>query len=334
MPKNEWSIERFMQQSSGFWVSATLHAGVKHDVFTPLAEESLTTTQLAERTGCSARGLGMLLDALTALGLLDKEAVGYRAGSFARTHLVQGQPGYLGDIVLHHHHLMESWAHLDRSVASGAAHQQPSLHKDEEWLTAFLNGMFNLASMRAPQVAQQLDFSAHQRLLDLGGGPGTYAIQFCRVNPDLTATIFDRPVSRPIATATVARFDMQQQIDFHPGDFNSDPLPTGYDLFWMSHILHSNGPEACRALVQRAVDALEPGGLLLIQEFILNNDGCSPVFPTLFALNMLVQTDEGQAYREDELIGMMTAAGLVNVRRVEEEQEGNGIGIVVGEKLA
>jgi cyclopropane fatty-acyl-phospholipid synthase-like methyltransferase len=176
--------------------------------------------------------------------------------------------------------------------------------------------MFNLAMGIAPRLSSQVDLTGRRRLLDLGGGPGTYAIHFCLANPDLSAVIYDRPTSKPFAMQTVEKFGLQDRIDFAGGNFNSDPITGGpYDAAWLSHILHSNSPEECQALLHKTAEAMDPGGLIMIHEFVLDNSKDSPEFPALFSLNMLVNNEGGRSYSEEELHIMLKSAGAKNIKR-------------------
>jgi cyclopropane fatty-acyl-phospholipid synthase-like methyltransferase len=168
----------------------------------------------------------------------------------------------------------------------------------------------------APDVVKQVDLSGRSHLLDLGGGPGTYAIHFCLHNPDLRATVYDRATTAPFAKKTISQFGLGERIAYESGDYLVDPLEGAYDVAWLSHILHAEGPGACRLIIQKAVSALEAGGLLLVHDFILNNTGDGPLFPALFSLNMLVNTPEGQSYSEQEIRDMMAEAGLIKIRRL------------------
>lgn len=230
---------------------------------------------------------------------------------------------------MHHHHLVEGWARLDEAVASGAPVRDRVSHEAPEQVReSFLLGMYDLAMLTAPKVAAQVDLAGRRRLLDFGGGPGTYAIHFCQHNPQLQATIFDLPTSRAIAEQTVARFDLQSRIDFVAGDFgDSEPLADSYDVAWLSHVLHGEGPQACARMLARAAEALEPGGALLVQEFILDADRTAPLFPALFSLNMLIGTPQGQSYSQPLIEQMLRAAGLTAIERLPLELP-NGAGVL------
>ena len=327
-----WNPAELLNLSGSYWGTCALHAGVKLNLFSPLAVRRQTAAELAAELGIAERGMAMLLDALTALQLLDKQGGGYAATGFAAEFLDRSAPGYLGHIILHHHHLVESWSRLDEAVREGAPVRNRVSHEptDAE-RESFLLGMFNLAMLIAPKVVAQIDLAGRRRLLDLGGGPGTYAIHFCQQNPQLQATIFDLPTTQPFAEATLQRFTMADRIDFVAGDFLAGPLPDGFDVAWLSHILHGEGPNGCSKLLANTVDALEPGGLLLVQEFILDENRDAPLFPALFSLNMLLGTPEGQAYSEPELAGLMQQAGLSQIERLSLELP-NGAGVMAGYK--
>jgi hypothetical protein len=315
MSEQPWTPAQLLQLSGGYWQACALHAGVKLDLFSVLGEGK-SAEQAARLLGCDQRGLTMLLTALTAMGLLTHSSATYRNSSAATTYLSQDSSHYLGHIIKHHHHLMESWAHLDRAVKSGRPREEASAHSDEEWRESFQLGMFNLAMQTAPSLVKQIDLAGHRRLLDLGGGPGTWAVHFCLAHPALQATVFDLPTTRPFAEETIARFEMQQRIQFTPGNFLIDELPGSYDVAWLSHILHGEGPDECRRILAKAASALVSGGLLIVHEFILDDDLSGPLFPALFSLNMLVATEKGQSYTQSSLAEMMHAAGARDIRRL------------------
>jgi len=324
------TLPELLQLSGSYWSTCTLHAGVKLDVFTHLSGAPLTVPQLARIIAADERGLDMLLHALAAMDLLHKEGASFRATPFSADYLSKTSANYMGHIIMHHHHLVEGWSRLDEAVKNGAPVRRRSSHEvgDEE-RESFLMGMFNLASHLAPRVASKVDLGGRRRLLDLAGGPGTYAIHFCNHNPDLTAVIFDLPTTRPFAEQTVDRFGLSGRIAFSSGDITSDDIGTGYDVVWVSHLLHSEGDKASAAIVAKAAAALTAGGLLLIQEFILDDSRAAPLHPALFSLNMLVGTPAGKAYSQGELHDMMKNAGLKAIRRLEIDLP-NGAGIMAG----
>lgn len=306
-----------IRMSGSYWQVCALHAAVKLDLLTILDENEMTAVDVAQRIAGDQRGTAMLLDALCAMELLTKDREHYRISRFAHDYLSSHSTDYLGHILMHHHHLVESWSRLDEAVLSGQP-VRPRMNQDEAARReSFLMGMFNLAMRNAPRLVPRIDLKGRRRLLDLGGGPGTWAAHFCQHNPELTATVFDLPQSRPFAERTIERFDLADRIKFAAGDFHSDPLEGSYDVVWMSHILHGEGPEECATMVGKAARALESGGALLIHDFILDDQRDAPLFPALFSLNMLLGTPAGQAYSESEIIQMLQSAGLQDIHRVK-----------------
>ncbi len=330
MTAKEWNPKRLLEVAGGFWQTGTLHAGVKLDLFTAIGQREVTAKTLAERLNVNERALAMLLNALCALGLLKKTADRYANTRDSLAFLSREAPGYIGHIIMHHHHLVDSWSRLDQAVLTGHGVSPRVSHTDDAASReSFLMGMFNLAMTIAPLIVPKIDLTGRRRLLDLGGGPGTYAIHFCRHNPRLTATVYDLPTTRPFAEKTIERFNLSDRIDFTAGDFTLDPIDGTYDTAWLSHVLHAEGPENCETMIEKTVSALEPGGMIVIHEFILNNTLDGPPFPALFSLNMLIGTEKGQAYSEAQIMDMLAGAGVTELRRIPVEVP-NDSGIITG----
>ena len=316
MTDQAWHVGTLLETSGSYWKSCALHAGVKLDLFSILAQVQLNGAELARRSGGDTRALETLLDALCAMRLLTRTEGRYANTAASEKWLCRSSEAYVGHIILHHHHLMSSWAQLDQAVLTGGPVGIEEHVRTEEQREHFLMGMFNMAMASAPGIAALIDLSTRKKLLDLGGGPGTYAIFFCKQNPGLKADIFDLPETRPYAEKTVARFGLTDTIDFIAGDFTQDQITDPYDVAWLSHILHSEGPEGAQKVVDKTAQALESGGMMLIHEFILDDSMDGPLFPALFSLNMLVRTREGRSYSEGQLRDMLTRAGMVGIQRL------------------
>ena len=325
----QWHPGELLELSGYFWKTCTLQTAIKLDVFTCIGDGHLTSQEVSDRLGAVHRGVERLLNALVAMELLARVDHTYFNTPSGKELLSKESPRYLGHIIMHHHHLLESWSKLDQAVLSGKPVSKRSSFGKEEWRESFLMGMFNMAMNMAPKLVQKIDISSRRHMLDLGGGPGTYAVHFCRHNPQLKATVFDLSASRPFAEKVIKQFDLIDRIDFQDGNYLKDPIEGSYDAAWLSHILHGEGADDCRRIVEKAVKVLEPGGVIIIHEFILNNSMDGPLFPALFSLNMLVGTDSGQAYSEQQLMDMLAAAGAKEIRRVPV-QTPNDSGIITG----
>jgi SAM-dependent methyltransferase len=328
MDGKEWTAGRLLGVSGSYWQGCTLHAGVKLDIFTLIGTDEMNADQVAGELECDVRGITMLLNALSSMGLLVKRQGRYANTDASMSLLVKGSPRYVGYMVMHHHNLVEAWSRLDKAVKTGKPVRETPVHGEDD-RQSFLMGMFNLAMGIAPDLAKQIDLKGKNHLLDLGGGPGTYAIHFCLANPELKATVYDLPTTRPFAEKTISEFGVSDRIDFFAGDYVKDYVSGAYDVVWVSHVLHGESPNGCRMIIDKAVSVLEPGGLLLIHDFILNDTIDGPMFAALFSLNMLVNTDQGQSYSEGQIKEMLTGAGLKNIRRLHFKGP-NESGIISG----
>ena len=175
--KKDWDVGELLSTSSSYWRGCSLQAGVRLDIFTAIANDCLSLSEIATRIEADERGTEYLLNALSAMGLLVKED-GYYSNSEASLEFFScNSPKYMGYIILHHHHILDGWAQLHEAVKTGSPVEKRSYGEEIE-RESFLMGMFNLAMGIAPRVASQIDLSDRHRLLDLGGGPGTYSSKY------------------------------------------------------------------------------------------------------------------------------------------------------------
>ncbi len=308
-----WTAGDLLSTSSAYWRGCTLQAGVRLGVFSALDDKKLSVKELAVSIGADQRGLEFLLNGLTAMGLLKKDDDLFANTAESFLLLSKKSPRYIGHIISHHHHILDGWAQLDEAVVHGKPVVKRSYGEEVE-RESFLMGMFNLAMGIAPNLARQLDLTGRKKMIDLGGGPGTYAIHFCLENPGLDAVVYDRETTEPFARDTVAKFHLEDRVGFIGGDFTLDPISGGpYDVGWLSHVLHSNGPDVCQDILNKTVGQMEPGGVLFVHEFILANQKDAPEFAALFSLNMLLNNPEGRSYSEEELRAMLSRAGLKDI---------------------
>jgi len=316
MDKQDMNPGKLLEISGNYWQTCTLHTAVKLDIFTIIGNSRLKSEDISDMLHGSQRGVEMLLNALSAMALLEKKENIYSNTPLSLEFLVRTSSRYIGHIIMHHYHLVDSWNRLDVAVRTGQPVRSRISHSDEEKRESFLMGMFNLAMNLAPILVPKIDLSSRHHLLDLGGGPGTYAIHFCLNNPGLRATVYDLPTTRPFAEKTIAKFNLQNRIYFKSGDYLEEDIKGSFDVAWLSQILHGESFEDGCKIVKKAVSTLEPGGLIIIHEFILNKAMDGPLFPALFSLNMLLGTSGGQAYSEEQLITMLTDAGAKDFQRI------------------
>lgn len=288
---------------------------------------------VAGELGVDARALELLMNALVAMGLLERTAGGFCNAPVAAAHLAGD--GYRGHIFRHVHHCWDSWNDLAGVIRRGGpdlVRESVILHDEQEWNRDFIRGMDDVTRELAPQVVAQLDLGSARRLLDIGGGPGTYAQAFLGVYPQLAEiTIFDLPLALAVAAERLENFGRRAAVRFHAGDFHQVPFGNGYDVVWISQVLHSQDEAGCRRLIDKAAAALAPGGRLIVHEFLLDDSRSQPLTAALFAVHMLVMTAGGRAYSGAEVAGWLRECGLVDIeiRKVSDDT-----GVVQGKKPA
>ncbi len=293
--------------SAGFQRSQILFTALRANVFSHL-EEARTAEEVASALDWSPRGTRMLLDGLVALELLRKDNGRYQNGDAASQCLVPGAPLDQTHILTHKANGWNSWAQLGEVVRTGEG--LPRKPRSEDQLRAFICGMNDIAKESAKGMVEAIDLSRYRHVLDVGGGPASYSIAFLKAHPEMRATVFDMPEVVPIGREQAKKACLADRIDFVPGDLTTDPLGAGYDLVLISNIIHSFSGEMNRTLVQKSFDALEPGGMLIIKDFLLDAERTGPAFSLIFALHMLLHTEGGDTYTVDEVGGWTQDAGF------------------------
>jgi hypothetical protein len=307
---------QIMAMLRGFQASQMLMTAVELGLFDMLTQPR-TAAEVAQGVQADARAMGIFLNGLAALELVAKEGDRFVNCDPAARFLVKSSDNYRGAIVNHFRHTVPGWLKLTETLRLG----QPRDVNPEKWVdqqteeeraqvAAFIWGMHAIARDIAPNVAERLDLKGVRQMLDLGGGPGTYAIFFAQANPQLKATVFDLPLPIDIAQENIANYGLSARIDTLAGNFLQDGIGAGYDFIWISQILHSHTEAQCHVILDKAVQALSPGGLLGIQEFFLEDDGYQPPGPAMFSVHMLAVTPGGRAFTHQEVGQWMQAAGL------------------------
>lgn len=317
------SFRDLLRLAHGFESAKVFFTAVDLDLFSRL-EEGREAADLACELGVDGRALALLLNALTATGLLEKAGDRYRNAPVANEFLVQGR-NYRGSIFRHIHHCWQAWSDLPQVLRAGhpaAPREAAILGEREDWTRDFIRGMDDVTRELAPQVAGQLELGDARVLLDVGGGPGTYAAAFLAAHPALREVrLFDLPQALSVGRERLAARGLLDRVRLVEGDFCVNELGSGVDVVWVSQVFHSQDEEGCRMLVEKAWRALNPGGMLAVHEFLLDAGKTTPMTAALFAVHMLVMTEGGRTYSGEEIGAWMTEQGFVRpeIRRVSEE---------------
>ena len=331
-----WGPDRIRGLASAYWQSCAVHALGQTGLAAELAKGPASPEELCSRLGLSPRGVRPLLTALTTLGLLRRQGQDYALAPEAVPAFTPGHDQDMTNAVLHMADMVADWSRLAACVASGRPVARPEPAPGEKTPPGrahFYRAMRDLARQQAPGLAARLGLRAGQSLLDLAGGPGVYGLTFAEETPGLAVAVLDLPGAQEFFREEAARHSQAAGVEFLAGDYEKAPLGGPYDVVWISQVLHGEGPDKCAALLTKAVQALKPGGALWVQEFVVREEGGHP-FSSLFWLNMLVNTEQGQAYDEQELTGMMRRASLAEVELVGPNREGSPAFLLRGHKTA
>jgi hypothetical protein len=294
-----------------FQESRVLLTAVELDVYTAVGEGA-TAAQVAERIGGDPRATEMFLHALAALGMVEKRDGVFYNGALAARYFVAGSPEDARAATLHTVNLWERWSNLTSRVCPGGPQSRVV-----PWTESFIAAMDAIARERAPGVVKAVGASGTRRMLDIGGGSGAYSIAFARANPELSAEILDVGAVVPIARRHIEAAGLSDRILVREGDLHQASYGAGYDLVFISSICHMLGPEENVEMLHKSREALVAGGRVVIQDFILDRDKTGPRPAALFALNMLVGTERGSSYSEDEYAGWLAGSGFREIRRID-----------------
>jgi len=331
-----WTAPRITGLAQAYWQACALHAAVQCGLTARLAKGAASLDELCQDLGLSRRGLQALLTALLTLGILSKNGEAYGLHPQAAPFLAPGSPQDVSNAILHMADMVTDWARLDWCVTTGQPVERERIKGNVETAERqhFYRAMRDLARQQAPGLAARLGLKPGQKVLDLGGGPGVYAYTFSVEVPGLKAAVFDLPGARPYFMEEAAAHPGAGDVEFIEGDYHKDAMEGPYDVIWLSQVLHGEGPAECERLVQKAADALAPGGKLWIQEFIVDPEGQGHPFAALFSLNMLVNTKEGCSYSAEELSDFMALAGLSKIEQMGTTREKAPARLVRGIKAA
>ena len=307
--------------AGGYVEARILQAAVGLGVFDAVGPAGdADAASVAAAVGADPRAAGLLLEALSAMGLLDRDGARYRLNDLSANYLTRGAPRDFRGMIRFDALSWDVWGKLEETVRSGRPARSPDMYQTDEAETAiFINAMDSLVRARgdAEITAGALDLSGARRLLDVGPGPATYPIALCRRNPELRATLYDLPGTLCITERYVRASGMGDRIECVAGDYRTDAVPGGHDAVFLSNIIHGEDEATNEALMGKLSKSLVSGGRLIIKDHILEGGRAEADAGAVFSLLMLLTTNGGRCYTLDEIKGWFGRAGLTDGGRVE-----------------
>ncbi len=312
-----------LQVGFGYRASKVLLSAVKLGVFTALAPGPLTGEELQTDLGLHPRATYDFLDALVALGMLQRSGNG-PAAKYANTpetdrFLDKAKPTYIGSILeMTNDRLFRFWADLDIALRTGKPQNEASrgakpmfevLYSEPARLEQFMLAMRSISAGNFTAFAEKFDFSDYGTLCDVGGATGLLATSVARRHPHMECRSFDLPIVEPIARKHIESDGMSGRVEAVSGDFFKDPLPKA-DVITMGMILHDWNLENKLGLVGAAYDALPAGGAFVAIERLIDDDRRENAFALMSSLNMLIEFGDAFDFTFADFRGWCRGAGF------------------------
>ncbi len=321
MSETRLSREQVLELMNGFRPACVIGAAAELDLWTALQGQPLSAGQLAEKLGCDLRAITMLLDAVAALGLLEKQDGRYGVPAELRGWLLADGSETVLPMLQHMTSVLRGWSQLAWVVKAGApVPRAASIRGAEADRASFIAAMHAVSGPLADDLVRRLGPPQFRHLLDVGGASGTWTLAFLRAVPAATATIFDLPDAIQQARTRLAGTEFAPRVTLVPGDFYADQLPGGADFAWVSAICHQHSRRHNRELFAKVFKALLPGGRIAIRDIVMARCRTKPLQGALFAINMLVHTESGGTFTFEEYAEDLQAAGFQHPRLAVEDE--------------
>lgn len=326
MSSNHVDPSKIMQIGSGFFATKTLLSAVELGLFTTLAREAKTGQALQAELGLHPRASADFLDALVALGFLERDGKSlsgvYKNAADTDLFLDRNKPQYIGGILeMMNHRLYGFWGNLTEALKTGKPQNEVknggdmfgTLYADEARLEGFLRAMSGIQMGPFMALSQAFDFSKYKTVCDVGGAGGALSMVLARQHQHLTLTSFDLTPVAPIAKRNVSAAGLSDRITIASGDFFKDALPRA-DVITLGNILHDWDAEQKQQLLGAVHAALPEGGVLIAIENVIDDERRKNAFGLLMSLNMLIETYGGFDYTGADFAGWAKSAGFRDTR--------------------
>jgi len=324
-----------------FMTARILFSAVDLDIFKQLNDPS-TSAEVASATQLNEEFATRLMNSLVAMGVLNLADGRYSIPDSLKVALGYDNHSMI-PMLKHRSNLWRTWSQLDDIVRAGKNYYDLTGEgrRGGDTFDSFIRAMAVSGRAVALETVAKLDLTGVKRFLDIGGGPATYVIEFCRALPDAEFFILDVPGVKEIATDFLTEAGMQDRVKFiigdslviNPGDVVSDEGEK-FDMIFSSNLIHAFSYEKTRLFVERSGTWVAPGGQIAVKDFYLNDDRVTPARAAMFDINMLVNTPGGRCYTWGEielmLSGLKDSSGndmVENLSRIEITDDISGISV-------
>ncbi len=312
--KSEINPTTIMRNAYAVYPSFAMLAGMQLDVFSPLKDKPMNAESLATVLKVEENKLSPLLYALVSADLLIVEDGLFSNTVEADTFLVKDRPAYMGGL----NEFFSGLWHATLKTAESIRMNEPKAKHDwstlsEEEVIKYFRSQYPSGLRSGLQLAQKIDLSETNSLIDVGGGAGGLAVGICEAYPKITATVADLPHVASFANQFISELDLSDRITTMGVDLINQELEGSYDVAVLRALIQVMNPEHAKKVLKNVFQALEPGGHIYILGCILDNTRLSPTVSMAFSLVFLNVYEEGAAYTEAQYRDWLKEAGFINI---------------------
>jgi predicted O-methyltransferase YrrM len=294
------------------WGAQILFTANRLGLFETCAKGPQSVEDIASTLDLHKRPTRLFLNACVSLGLLEKSTEGYVNSQLADVFLNQGGPGYMGNAIRYSDNLYDAWGQLEQTLRTDVPAMAPEIYlgEDRDKTRDFVHAMHDRATGTARALVHLVDLEGRRRMLDIGGGPGTYSALFAEQYPQLHSTIIDLPGVAEIGAEIVASMGFADRIDIEPGSYREIDWPDGMDIVLISGVFHRESEQTCRELIGRARASLADDGLLIVSDVFTNEDHAGPTLAALFGITMMLTAPDGGIHSDADVRAWMEEDGF------------------------
>jgi ubiquinone/menaquinone biosynthesis C-methylase UbiE len=306
--------QRIMEMTWGFAAPLIAEAALQNGVFDAMDAGAKSVAQIAEKTNTSPRGIAILLDGLVGIGLISRRGEKFTLAPDTAAFLVHNKPAFVGGLLKHvSKQLITSWMGLSECVRTGRPNHAVNQEAGgSEFFVQLVEDIFNMSFAPASTAAHALlnDTAGEVSVLDIAAGSGVWGIAMAKNRPHVRVTAVDWHKVIPVTRRVAEHHNVAEQFSYIAGDILQADLGAGHHIATLGHILHSEGETRSRELLKRVRAAMAKGGTIVIAEFLPDEGRRGPTIPLIFAVNMLVNTDEGTTYTFKQIATWLNHAGF------------------------
>ncbi len=320
---------RIIDLAFAFQKSRALFTAIELDLFEALGNHRLTAAELSDKLNTDAHSTDRLLNALSSMGLISKEGSLYSNSEAALKHLISGSPTYIGSLE-HIKNLWGAWTDLTDCVKSGKPlHYKTVNDKDDNWINDYLESLQWKSIHEASEVISMMPLRNVRKFLDLGCGSGAFSLEAAVNYENIEFTLFDYPNVIKQAEKYINQSEYKSRFKLLSGDMFADNFGTGYDVVFISNVLNEYSIWENIKLLQKVYDSLNKNGIVVVHQLLISDDRTAPRIAAMEALNMLVNTIDGDCFTETDVWIMLKEAWFQDVQKFNTEF---GTAVIIGKR--